>query len=430
MIATVQPSSIKGTITAPASKSAMQRACAAALVRKGISVLDNPGVSNDDKAALNIIQQLGATVRTEGATIVVESKGVLPVADTIDCHESGLSIRMFTSVAALASRKISVVGSGSLAKRPMNFFDDVLPQLDVQINSREGYLPLGITGPLQPRNITVDGSLSSQYLTGLLMAYAAAGASDVAIQVTNLNSRPYVDLTLEVLQSFGLPVPENRNYESFYFPPLAATAPAEQIHYTVEGDWSGGAFLLVGAAIAGDVVVKGLDLQSAQADKAVMQALMSAGTLMSVETDQIHIRQSKLRAFQFDATDCPDLFPPLVALASYCEGTTVIQGTTRLTHKESNRALTLQEEFGKMGIEITLQDDLMIIKGGTGIANTEVSSHNDHRIAMAAAVAALKGEGTMTISGAEAVNKSYPQFWSHMAQLGAGVTTTDAVLNH
>lgn len=429
MIVTVNPSNIKGIITAPASKSAMQRACAAALVRNGVSVLHNPGVSNDDKAALNIIQQLGATVRQEGVTIVVESRGVQPVADSIDCHESGLSIRMFTSVAALAAQTITVQGSGSLAKRPMNFFDEVLPQLNVQCKSRNGHLPLEIRGPLQPRNITVDGSLSSQYLTGLLFAYAAAGASDVAINVTNLNSRPYVDLTLEVLKAFGLPVPENRNYESFYFAPATGTNVAEQINYTVEGDWSGGAFLLVGAAIAGDVVVKGLDLQSAQADKAIMQALMQAGTSMSVVEGQIHIRQSKLKAFQFDATDCPDLFPPLVALAAYCEGTSVIQGISRLTHKESNRALTLQEEFGKMGIEIALQDDLMIIKGGAGIKNTEVSSHNDHRIAMAAAVAALRGEGVMTINGAEAVNKSYPQFWSHIQQLGAAAEAVSSELS-
>lgn len=425
MIAIVRPSELKGNITAPASKSAMQRACAAALVRKGISVLHNPGVSNDDKAALNIIQQLGAAVRAEGDTIVVESKGVAPVADTIDCHESGLSIRMFTSVAALAAQTIMVKGSGSLAKRPMNFFDEVLPQLGVQCNSQAGFLPLEITGPLQPRNITVDGSLSSQYLTGLLFAYAAADASDVTIEVTNLNSRPYVDLTLAVLKAFELPVPQNNNYASFYFPKLTQQTDASAIDYTVEGDWSGGAFLLVGAAIAGDVVVKGLDLQSTQADKAVMQALMQAGTLMSVETEQIHIRQSRLKAFQFDATDCPDLFPPLVALAAYCSGTTVIQGTSRLTHKESNRALTLQEEFGKMGIKINLQDDLMIIEGGTGITNTSVSSHNDHRIAMAAAIAALRGEGVMSISGADAVNKSYPQFWSHIQQLGASVAQQD-----
>jgi 3-phosphoshikimate 1-carboxyvinyltransferase len=399
----------------------MQRACAAALVSNGVSVLFNPGVSNDDKAALDIIQQLGATVQYEGEHIVVESNGVQPIADVIDCHESGLSIRMFTAIAATAKTPITVKGSGSLAKRPMNFFDEVLPQLGVVYHSQNGYLPLELTGPLVPRNITVDGSLSSQYLTGLLFAYAAAGASDVEIKVTALNSRPYVDLTLEVLKAFNLTVPDNRNYESFYFPASTLPNVADKIEYIVEGDWSGGAFLLVAAAIAGDVVVKGLDLQSVQADKAIMQALIQAGVIMSVETESIHIRQSSLKAFHFDATDCPDLFPPLAALAAYCEGTTVIEGTSRLTHKESNRAITLQEEFGKMGVEITLQDNLMIIKGGTGITNAAVSSHNDHRIAMAAAVAALKGEGTMNISGAEAVNKSYPQFWSHIQQLGAAV---------
>ena len=422
MIATIQPGSVAGTITAPASKSAMQRACAAALVRRGVSYLHNPGVSNDDKAALDIIQQLGATVRQQEEIIEISSGGVQPVSDKIDCHESGLSIRMFTSIVALADTAIQVVGSGSLAKRPMHFFDEVLPQLDVTCNSNGGHLPLNIQGPLQPRDITVDGSLSSQYLTGLLFAYAAAGASDVTINVTGLNSRPYVGLTLKVLEAFGLPVPQNKNYEAFYFAPTVQQE-AEAVHYTVEGDWSGAAFLLVSGAVAGNLVVKGLDLQSAQADKAVMQALMQAGAIMSVQEDQIELKASKLNAFQFDATDCPDLFPPLVALAAYCDGTTVIQGTSRLTHKESNRALTLQEEFGKMGINITLQDDLMLVAGGTGVKGTEVSSHNDHRIAMAAAVAALKCFGTMTVTGAEAVNKSYPHFWSHMQQLGALVET-------
>jgi 3-phosphoshikimate 1-carboxyvinyltransferase len=422
MIAIVNPSQVTGTITAPASKSAMQRACAAALVRNGVSFLHNPGVSNDDKAALDIIQQLGASLNEKDGIIEVSSKGIAPVSEQIDCHESGLSIRMFTSIAALAAREIKVKGSGSLAKRPMHFFDEVLPQLGVACKSNEGHLPLYIQGPLQPRDITVDGSLSSQYLTGLLFAYAAAGAADVTITVTGLNSRPYVDLTLNVLEAFGLPVPENKNYEAFYFPP-APKGSDGPVHYTVEGDWSGAAFLLVSGAVAGNLVVRGLDLQSAQADKAVMQALMQAGALMSVQENQIEIRASRLNAFQFDATDCPDLFPPLVALAAYCQGTTVIQGTSRLTHKESNRALTLQEEFGKMGIEITLQDDLMLVAGGGGLKGALVSSHNDHRIAMAAAVAALNCDGTMTISGADAVNKSYPQFWSHLQQLGASVET-------
>lgn len=425
MKAIVGPSKLKGIISAPASKSSMQRACAAALVRKGETVLSNPGISNDDKAALNIIKQLGAVYESVGDKIIIRSNGVNAEGDTIDCHESGLSIRMFTSIAALSDKEITIKGSGSLAKRPMDFFDDVLPQLEVVVKSNNGFLPLEIKGPLQPKNITVDGSLSSQYLTGLLFAYAAANAKGVTIKVNKLSSRPYIDLTLKVLEACGLKMPVNNNYEDFYFDSSTINEQPSTINYTVEGDWSGGAFLLVGAAIAGDVIVKGLDVSSTQADKAVLKALMDSGANMSIRHEEIEIRESNLKAFHFDATDCPDLFPPLVALASYCEGTTVIEGTSRLTHKESNRALTLQEEFGKMGVEIKLQGDLMLISGKSQLQGGEVSSHNDHRIAMATAVAALKAGAEVSITGAEAVNKSYPQFWEHLKTLGAKVSLTD-----
>jgi 3-phosphoshikimate 1-carboxyvinyltransferase len=426
MQVTIQPSKIKGAITAPTSKSAMQRACAAALVKGGKTILHNPGNSADDKAALDIIQQLGATVNYTDDTIVIESLGVAPVSDTIHCGESGLSIRMFTSVAALSKQAITVTGSGSLVKRPLSFFNEVLPPLDVQVDSNKGLLPLQIKGPLQPKNITVDGSLSSQFLTGLLFAYAAANASDVSIRVDNLNSKPYIDLTLQVMNSFGLKTPVNKNYKEFYFSNQSISQFANQsITYTVEGDWSGGAFLLVAGAITGDVVVHGLDIFSTQADKAILQALMQSGSLISVEEKQISVKESSLKAFHFNATDCPDLFPPLVALASYCNGTSVIEGVHRLTHKESNRALTLQEEFGKMGVEITLQDDLMLIKGGGVIKGASVHSHHDHRIAMACAVAALKADGETVIEEAEAVNKSYPGFWKDMISLNTTLQTQD-----
>jgi 3-phosphoshikimate 1-carboxyvinyltransferase len=300
----------------------------------------------------------------------------------------------------------------------MHFFNDVLPQLAVECNTNNGYLPISVRGPLQPKNITVDGSLSSQYLTGLLFAYSAANANDVTITVTDLASKPYIDLTIQMLKVFGLKVPANNNYQLFYFDSSTINQSTNQrINYTVEGDWSGAAFLLVAGAIAGDVVVRGLDAFSQQADKAILQALMQAEAIMSIEEKQISVRGSKLKAFHFNATDCPDLFPPLVALAAYCDGTSVIEGVNRLTHKESNRALTLQQEFKKMGVEIQLQDDLMIIKGGTEVKSATVHSHHDHRIAMACAIAALRANGEVVIEAAEAVNKSYPQFWQHVQQL-------------
>ena len=427
MQAIVQPSTLSGTITAPASKSAMQRACAASLLKGRKTTLFNPGVSDDDKAALDIIQQLGASVEHGNETIVIRSRGgVHPISNEINCGESGLSVRMFTSIASLSNGPITVTGRGSLVKRPLTFFNEVLPQLNVQVESNNGLLPLKIQGPLKPKDIEVDGSLSSQFLTGLLFAFSGADASEVAIKVNNLNSKPYIDLTLKLMADFGLKIPGNNDYNEFYFPKKSI---AEFNHsdfiYEVEADWSGGAFLLVAGAISGNIVVKGLDLFSTQADKAILQALIQSETNLGVKDGQIEIGESSLKAFHFNATDCPDLFPPLVALASYCEGTSVIEGVHRLTHKESDRGLTLQEEFAKMKIEIFFQDDLMLVKGGTGVKSATVSSRHDHRIAMACAVAALKADGEVVIDDAEAVNKSYPQFWEHLQKLNAGVS-----LNH
>src|SRR6186997_3558929 len=211
MKVTIHPSQLKGIIQAPASKSSMQRACAAALLSKGTSTIYNPGHSNDDKAALDIIQKLGAVIEVDNSELRVQSQGINPIANEINCGESGLSIRMFTPIVALSDKEIIINGSGSLIKRPMDFFDEILPQLDVKIKSNKGKLPIVIQGPLQPKNIEMDGSLSSQFLTGLLMAYAAAGAKDVSIKVNNLKSKPYIALTLDVMNQFGMNVPENKN---------------------------------------------------------------------------------------------------------------------------------------------------------------------------------------------------------------------------
>ncbi len=419
MKVTVKPSVISGNIEAAASKSSMQRALAAALLARGETLIRRPGSSNDDLAALDVIQKLGAVVaKTGSGDLLITGKGVDPVSDTIHCGESGLGIRMFTPLAALSEKQLTITGTGSLITRPMDFFDQILPLAGVSIRSNNGKLPLHIQGPVRPANIRVDGSLSSQFLTGILMSFAAAGAKDVSVFVDNLTSRPYIDLTLDVLYKFGVKV-ENRNYEEFYFDNNnQGLTPAD---YTIEGDWSGAAFLLVAGAIAGSITVKGLDPDSTQADKAILQALKDSGAKMQVGKDEIQISQAALTSFRFDATDCPDLFPPLVALASYCNPTTVLKGVSRLTHKESNRALTLQEEFGKMGVPIRLEDDLMYIEGGAGLNGAGVHSHHDHRIAMACAVAALKATGETVIEEAFAINKSYPEFYKHLSQVGVTV---------
>ena len=420
MRAIVYPAKISGSQVAPASKSSMQRACAAALLHHGQTQIYNPGHSNDDLAALDVIQNLGAIVTQHEDYIEVSSNGVHPIGPEMNCGESGLGIRMFTPIAALSSQSITIQGKGSLVRRPMHFFDDIFPSLSIDIQSNKGLLPITIQGPLKATNITVDGSLSSQFLTGLLMAYAAAGASNCTIEVNQLKSKPYIDLTLAVLKHFGWEV-NHVNHERFTFTPRLAVK--ETIQYTVEGDWSGAAFLLVAGAIAGPIKVKGLQLNSTQADKAVMTALESANASIVIDQDEITIgaNEEGLNAFEFDATDCPDLFPPLVALASLCKGTSIIKGVNRLAHKESDRGLTLQTEFAKLGVTVLLEGDIMKIEGVEIIQANTVFSQHDHRIAMACGVAALRASGPIEITEAEAINKSYTDFFEHLQHLGAKV---------
>jgi 3-phosphoshikimate 1-carboxyvinyltransferase len=429
MIVRITPSEIKGTILAPASKSSMQRACAAALLNEGETVIHNPGKSNDDKAALGVIKNLGATVTQQSdGTLLIKGSDLFTETTgegAFSCGESGLGIRMFAPIAALSSQPITINGEGSLLTRPMDFFDEIFPQLGISIQSKLGKLPIKIKGPFQPKDITIDGSLSSQFLTGLLFAFGKAATQPVTITVTNLKSTPYIDLTLKVMQDFGYAI-INNNYQSFTINPKPLNPkPLNQLNYTVEGDWSGASFLLVAGAIAGNIAVEGLDVFSTQADKKILEALRDSGCTLSIQEKCIEVACNPLGAglkpFHFNATDCPDLFPPLVALAAYCNGKSVIEGVSRLAHKESDRAITLQQEFAKMGIEIDLQDDLMIVHGGTGVQGANVHSRHDHRIAMACAVAALSASSEVMIEEANAINKSYPDFYEHLKQLGVFV---------
>jgi 3-phosphoshikimate 1-carboxyvinyltransferase len=425
VIVTISPSVVKGNLQAPPSKSCMQRACAAALINNGTTIIDNAGNSNDEQAAKNIVQKLGATVDTIRKEVIITSNNHIFSStypgkhSIISVGESGLSLRMFTPLAALFKYEITFTGEGSILKRPVDFFENVFPSLGVDIQTTDGKTPLVLKGPLKPKNITVDGSLSSQFLTGLLMAYAKACTVPVSIRANNLTSKPYIDLTLGILDHFGFRV-ENEHYERFNIYPVK-NANNHSIKYTVEGDWSNIAFLLVAAAISGEVTVKNADVNSSQGDKRVINALESCGASIHINKKEITVTKNKLESFDFDATHSPDLFPPLVALAAYCKGTSAIKGVSRLLHKESNRAKTLQSEFAKMKVDIEINGDLMLIKGGSQIKGAKVSSHNDHRIAMACAVAALASKGNTIIHEADAVKKSYPAFFEDLKKLKASV---------
>ncbi|HOP62280.1 MAG TPA: 3-phosphoshikimate 1-carboxyvinyltransferase [Spirochaetota bacterium] len=410
----VYPSEIKGSIKAPASKSAMQRSIAAALLADGESMLVNPTFCDDSIAAMRVAEGLGAGIKKVSDHVLI-SGGLKPVTDTLHCGESGLCIRMFTPVAALTGTELTLTGEKSLAERPVSAIEGPLRELGAEISSENGRLPLKVSGKLSGGATEIDGSMSSQFLTGLLMALPSC-TKDSLLSVNNLKSREYIDLTINILKQFSVEI-ENHGYREFKIKGNQKFRPGI---IEIEGDWSGAAFLLCAGAIAGDITVNGISTGSSQPDRAVVDALKSAGADISVKKDSIEIRKSSLKGFEFDATECPDLFPPLAALALYCSGETVIHGAERLKHKESDRGNTIKTELEKIGGEIELLPDRMIIRGAP-VTGGEVESHGDHRIAMACAIAALGASSHVAINGAECVSKSYSEFFDHIIKLGVSV---------
>lgn len=406
------PSELSGIVRAPSSKSMTQRAIAAALLANGNSCIRNPSYCDDSLAAMSVAVGLGAKVDPGIDELWINGSAVLKETK-LNCGESGLSIRMFSPIAALYPVEITMTGAASLRNRPMTMIEEALNQLGAECKSTGGFLPLTIKGILKGGKCEIDGSVSSQLLTGLLMALPLA-SGDSEIKVNNLKSRPYIDMTMQLLQSFGIEVHQH-DYTYFHVAGNQKYIPSV---YKVEGDWSGGAFLLVAGAIAGNIKVTGLSRNTLQSDVAILDALMEAGAKISFENDQIEVSGNELKAFEFDATHSPDLFPPLVALASYCKGVSRIKGVSRLKFKESDRSEALRMEFGKMNIKIEIADDIMIVTGGKPIG-AHVESYEDHRIAMAVSVAALRAGSEVYLRDSQCISKSYPEFYKDMRSLGA-----------
>ena len=409
-------SEISGTIKAPASKSALQRLIALSLLCMEKTVIEEATYSEDVKSALSIIQALGSDVETDGSVITVRP-GKKEAEKVLNPGEAGLGIRMFSPVAALDGKEHEITAEGSLKKRPAVIIKDALSSLGVEVLLNGDYPPVKLKGPLKGGRITIDGSLSSQLLTGLLLSLPAA-SGDSEISVLNLKSRPYIDMTLELAELFGVKI-INENYEKFI-------VKGDQRYRSpgivkCEGDWSGASFFAAAAALSGSAEILNLRDDSRQPDRAVIDVVRQTGAEVKFKENSVFIRKTdKLKPFTFDATDAPDLFPPLVSLASGCTGVSEIKGVSRLKHKESDREKTLTEEFAKAGIRIFSVGDVMKIQGGV-FNPCEADSRNDHRIAMALAAAALRGRGKTVINRSEAVAKSYPGFFNDLESIGGKV---------
>lgn len=411
---TIKPSKVDGTVNIPPSKSYSQRAILAAMLA-GNSTINNVGNSNDEIAMINCIKEMGAKIIiVDKTTLLIKTVSKKP--RTLNVGESGLCSRLMIPIAAIFKQNVNINAHGSLLTRPMNYIKNTFDELGVEIKlDKKQFLPAVIKGPYSNNIANVDGNVGSQFLSGLLFALPLAKHNTTLI-VNELKSKPYVDITLETLSSFGVEI-ENCDYKKFV---IVGKQTFKQINYTIEGDWSSASTLLVAAAIAGKIKARNLNPKSLQADRAIMQVLEKIGAKINYqytgEICEITVEKDKLNHFYFDANDCPDLFPALVALAVNCNGVSTIKGVNRLLNKESNRALTLQSEFAKLGAKIELNNDVMtvhpaILKAG------EVNSHNDHRIAMATAAAAVNATGEVVINGCCSVNKSYPDFFNDLNKI-------------
>ena len=385
-----------------------------ALLSQGKSILRNIEFCKDTRSALSCIEALGAKVEIlDESTIAIEG-GLRPLSNTLHVGESGLATRLFTPIASLWHEAITIQGEGTLLHRPMIMMIEPLRALGVEVRDGGGYLPIEVKGPIHGGEIEVDGSISSQFITGLLLSLPLA-EEDTTLHVTSPVSTPYIDMTIDTARIFGIEIMQKEgDYTEFFIEGGQKYTPAD---ISIEGDWSGASTILVAGAIAGEVTVKNISTLSKQADTAIIRALERAGAGIIIEHDSITVSKRPLKAFTFDATNSPDLFPALAALAAAAEGVSTIIGTSRLSHKESDRAETLRQEYEKLGIEIDIsQEDVMTIRGGK-IKPATVFSHGDHRIAMSLAVSALRCDGEVVIEQAECVEKSYPTFFEDLESI-------------
>ncbi len=413
----IRPGDFSGQLAAPPSKSMSQRAFAIALLQNGSTIINYYGTSDDEKTALAVIQQLGAQIVAQTAnSITINSQGVKQLSDTIDCGESGLAARLFTPIAALATSPVSITGRGTLLKRPMYGFNQGLTSLGISVLNFNGYLPVTVHGPIESLSFQLNAGNGSQFLSGLLFALAYSAQSPVTIEVADLKSKPYIDMTLEMLRQAGRPI-QHDNYTSFYITPSLFT-PKNHHEITVEGDWSGAANILVGGAIAGEATVTNLHPASTQADAAILEALRLAGAIIEQGENKVTVKKAQLKGFELDATHSPDLFPILAILAACCDGESYINGIHRLHHKESNRVESIAEMLQNFDVPFSLEGDSFCITGVKKLQGTVIDSYSDHRIVMAAAIGALRANGPVDIMEAESVNKSYPGFFSSLSLCG------------
>ncbi|PVX26352.1 MAG: 3-phosphoshikimate 1-carboxyvinyltransferase [Candidatus Bathyarchaeum sp.] len=412
---------LAGMVSAPPSKAYTHRMVIAASLSSGTSRILNPLVSDDTQATLEAVKALGATTELNKNCWTIQGTEQLKTpSQPIDCRESGSTLRFMIPVAALAAGPSTFLFGASFERRPVAPLIESLRELGVESAIQDDGSSVFVGGGgIRGGKTSIRGDVSSQFISGLLFACPKAKEDTEIVVTTKLESKGYVEMTLEVLSKHGIKAIVNPDLSGLRIPANQNYSPCD---HTVPGDFSSAAFLLAAAAVTSSTVtVNGLDYRTVQGDKAIVDILEEMGASFNVGDNSVEVTGKQLLGVDIDAADIPDLVPVCAVLTCYAEGRSEIYNAKRLRYKESDRLDSVSTELRKMGADITVNEDGLTINGGCPLHGTIVDPHNDHRIAMACAVAALGARGETKVQNVECVNKSYPQFFNDLRALGANV---------
>ncbi len=421
----IRPSKLSGNINIPPSKSMAHRALFCAFLSDGVSEIDNVELSEDIISTCRVIEALGGEIHTLDSSfsgrkrLLIHGKGTVSIKEEkINCGESGTTARFIIPISRLSEDRIIIDGSGKLVSRPFNAFYSVFEKSNITFETQGGKLPLTLHGSLKPGNYFLPGDISSQFISGLLLALPLL-ESDSTIQITTpAESAAYIDMTINMQKNFGINIYFKKDENKLIIPGCQKYIAK---NYYVEGDWSQAAFWIAAGVMSGPISITGLNKESMQGDKVIADIVKSMGGNVYWENNSLVSEKSSLKGICIDVSQCPDIAPILAVLGSICEGEMEIINASRLRIKESDRIKAIVTELTNIGADIKEQDDGIIIAGENTLTGGNTQSWNDHRIVMSSAVASIKCEENVVIEGVNAVNKSYPSFWEHFLSLGGDI---------
>lgn len=413
----ITPSKLKGSVKIPPSKSMAHRAIICASLSKGESVISNIDFSEDIIATMEGMKSLGANIKVEKDKLIINGENILKDSNykVIDCNESGSTLRFLVPISLIKDNKVNFIGRGNLGKRPLKTYYEIFEEQEIKYSYEEEKLDLNIEGSLKGGEFKVKGNISSQFISGLLFTLPLLKEDSKIIITTELESKGYIDLTLDMIEKFGVTI-KNNNYREFL---IKGNQSYKPMNYKVEGDYSQAAFYFSAGALGSEINCLDLDLSSYQGDKECIEILEEMGArLIGNKEESLSIIHGNLNGTIIDASQCPDIIPVLTVVAALSKGETRVINGERLRIKECDRLNAICTELNKLGADIKELKDGLIINGVKELIGGEVYSHKDHRIAMSLAIASTRCKGDVIIREPDCVKKSYPGFWEDFKSLG------------